>query len=80
MYMSPMVKDPSVAEWIKKMECVLTHTHTHIGVLLTHKNEILPFATMCMDLNNTMFSEINQRQILYNILWHLKHTTNECIC
>ena len=80
MYMSPMVKDPSIDEWIKKMGCVHTHTHTHTGVLLNHKNEILPFATMCMDLGNTMFSEISQRQILYNVLWHLKHNTNECIC
>ena len=29
MYMSPMVKDPSIDEWIKKMGCVHTHTHTH---------------------------------------------------
>jgi len=28
------------------MGCVHTHTHTHTGVLLNHKNEILPFATM----------------------------------
>ena len=32
MYMSPMVKDPSIDEWIKKMGCVLKHTHTHWSV------------------------------------------------
>ena len=32
-------------------EDVCTHTHTHNGVLLSHKkNEILPFTTMWMDL------------------------------
>ena len=27
---------PSVDEWIKKIQCVYTHTHTH-GILLSHK-------------------------------------------
>ena len=26
-------------EWIKKMWCVRTHTHTHRGILLSHKKE-----------------------------------------
>ena len=27
-----------------------THTYTHSGILLSHKNEILPFAAAWMDL------------------------------
>ena len=33
------------------------------------KNEILPFATMLMNLESIMLSEINQRQILYVITY-----------
>ena len=32
-------------------------------------NEILLFATTWMDLENIMFSEISQRQILYDITY-----------
>ena len=44
------------------------------GILAVKKNEILPFAAMWMDLENIMFSEINQSQILYIItyIWNLK--------
>ena len=57
-------KCPSRDEWIKKMYvCVHTHTHTHnTGILLSHKNEILPFMTTCMDLECIMLSEINQTE------------------
>ena len=38
-----------------------THIHTHKGILFSHKkNEIMPFATMWMDLEGTMHSEISQ--------------------
>ena len=43
-------KCSSTDEWIKKMWCAearaCTHTHTHTGILLSHKNEIMPFAAM----------------------------------
>ena len=63
-------KCPLMDEWIKKMwyVCVYTHTHTHTH---THtmeyysaikKNEILPFATMWMELEGIILSEINQRK------------------
>ena len=54
-------KCPSTDEWIKKMWCVCVYTHTH-GILLSHqeKNEILPFATMWMELEYIMLSEISQ--------------------
>ena len=50
----------------------------YIGILLCHKNdEILPFATMWIDLKSIMLSEIRERQILYDItyMWNLKNTT-----
>ena len=55
-------------EWIKKMWYVYTHTHTHTH---THtleyysaieKNEILPFVTTWMELEDIMLSEISQRK------------------
>ena len=45
------------------------------------KNEILLFAATWMDPENIMFSEIRQRQILYDItyMWNLRSNTSECI-
>ena len=44
------------------------------------KNEILLFAATWMDLENTMLSEMSDRegQILYDItyMWNLKNNTN----
>ena len=41
-----------------------THTHTHTHTLdyslATEKNEILPFATMWMDQESIMLSEVSQ--------------------
>ena len=63
-----------MVEWIKKMwykyTYIYTHTHTHTH---THtytmeyysaikKNEILPFATMWMELEGIMLSEISQSE------------------
>ena len=33
------------------------------------KNKILPFAAVNIDLENIMFSEISQRQILYDVTY-----------
>ena len=52
-------KCPSTDEWIKKW------WYMYNRVLLSHKkkkNEILPFATAWMDLENTMLSEISQHR------------------
>ena len=44
------------------------------------KDEILPFAAMWMDLENTMLSEISQKEKdkCYIILLICKKITNEC--
>ena len=65
-------KYPWMDEWIKKMwyVCVYIHTspppHTHTYTLEYYsaikKNEILPFATMWMELEGIMLSEIRQRK------------------
>ena len=57
-----------------KEDTVYTHTHTHTH---THtkwniaqpkkKNEMLPFATTWMDLDNITLREARQRQILYHL-------------
>ena len=62
-----------------------THTHTHTHTMECYsaikKNEILPFAATCMDLENIILSEVNQRRILYDIthMGNLKYDTNELI-
>ena len=49
-----------------KEDMVLTYN----GILLNHKNEIMPFAVTWMDLEIIILSEANQRQI--NIIgYHL---------
>ena len=54
-------------EWIKKLRyvcmCVYIHTHTHNGILFSHKKEeILPFMTTWMDTEGIMLSEISQTE------------------
>ena len=36
------------------------YTHTHNGILAIKKNEILPFVTTLMDLEDIRLSEISQ--------------------
>jgi len=57
-------KCPLTNEWIKKMWYIYIHTHTytHTGTLLSHKkNEILPFAVICLDLEIIILSEVSQK-------------------
>ena len=51
-------KGPSMDEWIKKMWYIYTMEYC----LAVKKNEILPFATMWMELQGIMLSEISQRK------------------
>ena len=47
---------------VKKLY-IHTHTHTQNGILPSKKkNEILPFATMWMDLEVIMYSGVNQTE------------------
>ena len=55
---------PSTDEWIKMSD---THTHTHTGILFSHKkNETMPFimsfAATCMDLKIIILSEVSQKK------------------
>ena len=51
-------KCPSTDEWIKKMLCIYTMEYYSA----IKKNEIMPFATMLLELECLMLSEINQRK------------------
>ena len=52
------------------------------GILLSHKNEIMPIVATQMDLEIIILSEVGQRQIIYNItfMWNLKYNTKGLIC
>ena len=52
-------KHPSIEDWIKKMWSL--HTREHYAAI--RKDEILPFATTGMDLENIMLSEISQKRL-----------------
>ena len=40
----------------------LTHTHTHTYTFTHKKNEIVPFAATCMDLESIKLIEVSQRK------------------
>ena len=53
------------------------YTHTHNGILFSHKkNEIMPFTATWMDLEIIILIE-RERQIPYDItyMWNLKYDT-----
>ena len=51
-------KCPSVDEWIKQLWDIYTMEY----YLAIKKKKMLPFATVCMDLENIMLSEMGQRK------------------
>ena len=66
----------SIDRWMDKEDVV----HKYNGILLIHwKKEILPFVTIRMDLENIILSDIEQRQISYDItnMWNLKSNINQ---
>ena len=51
---------PSTVEWIKKMWCIYIYTVEYYEDI--KRNELLPFATMWMELEGIMLSEIRQSE------------------
>ena len=54
---------------------VRTHTHTHTleHYSLIKRNEIMPFAVMCVDLEITILSEVSQtKEDKYHIISHVE--------
>ena len=68
-------KCPLTDEWIKKMWYIYTMEYYST----IKKNEILPFATMWMELEGIMLSEIRERQISYDFtrMRNLRDKTDE---
>ena len=59
-------KCPSMEEWIEKMWYIYTMDYYST----IKKNEILPFAATCMDLETTkLMKSVRQRQISYDITY-----------
>ena len=59
------LKCPSMDKWIK--DVVNTHTHTHTGILLSHKKEWYFALYSNMDGLTGHYAKWNKRQILYDI-------------
>ena len=57
----------------------VVYIHTMEYYLAIKRNGILPFATMWMELEGIMLSEISQRQVLYDFthMWNLRYKTDE---
>ena len=74
-----------LGNWTMKNDNTHTHTHTHLCMQknISHtKNEIFPFATLWMRLENTMLGEISwieKASICYHLLWNQKYNINEYI-
>ena len=68
-------KCPLMEEWIKKMWYIYTMEYYSA----IKKNEILPFATMWMELEGIMLSENSPRKVSYDFthLRTLRHRTDE---
>ena len=54
---------PLMDKWIRDYRYAVEYYST------IKMNEMLPFATMCMDLEGLMLSEISQRQLLYDVTY-----------
>ena len=58
----------------KDAACVLhTHMHTHNGILVSHKNKILPFVTTGLDLEGIILSEMKtDPYCMISLMWNIK--------
>ena len=69
---------PLTDEWIEKLWQARAHTHTHAGILLSHKrNEFESVVVKWMKLEPVIQSEVNQtgeKQISYinTYIWNLE--------
>ena len=57
-------KCPSTDEWIKKMWCIYTMGYYSA----IKKNEIMPSAVTCMDLEITIINELSQKKTRYHMI------------
>ena len=55
----------STKEWINKMWYIYTMRYYSA----IKKNEIMPFAATCMDLEIIILSEVSQKQISYDVIY-----------
>ena len=55
------------------------YIHTHNGILLSHKNEIRPFAATWMDLEMIILWKENQRLMILLYMEFFFNDTNELI-
>ena len=69
-------KCPLSDEWIKQIS-ISTHTHTriHNGILLSHKNEIMPPASTWVNLEIIIPSEVIHTKTYYMMVYTALHTT-----
>ena len=60
------LKCPSTEEWIRKIWCVYTHTHTYTHTQEYYsaikKKEIMPCVATWMDLEIIILSEVSQKE------------------
>lgn len=72
-------KCPPTVDWIRKRWCVCIYIyiHTHNGLLLSHKNDIMPFAATWMELETLTLSEIGQKEKDRYDMTSLIYSTNE---
>ena len=70
-------------EWMKKVLCICAYTHTHNGILLSHRKEQNnAICSNMIKLEIIILSEVSQEEKdKYHVtyMWNLKHGTSEPI-